>query len=241
MAHNTNTVKGEEWYQAKSVAESYETKRFSRGGRLIDQREKQAVLEALGPVEGKRILDIAAGTGRFSLLLAELGADVTAVDISQAMLEQARDKRRGLVPTGTLSFFQGDASQLPFPDDAFDAVIAMRFFHLADDPVSFLDELARVADDTVIFDTFNRYSCRSIYNWALPMGSQLVSSREVTEWIGATDLELVDVTDDWLLPYGLYRIIPLQLARLLRPADARFVRVPGIRSLATVSYWTLRT
>ena len=34
-------VKGQEWYQATEVAENYEDKRFSRGGRLIDRREKQ--------------------------------------------------------------------------------------------------------------------------------------------------------------------------------------------------------
>ena len=62
----TPTVKGREWYQADAVAEAYENKRFSGGGRLIDRREKRAVLEAMAPVEGKRILEIACGTGRFS-------------------------------------------------------------------------------------------------------------------------------------------------------------------------------
>jgi hypothetical protein len=46
-------VKGQEWYQADEVAESYDEKRFSRGGRLIDRREKEAVLNALAPVEDR--------------------------------------------------------------------------------------------------------------------------------------------------------------------------------------------
>lgn len=231
-------MKGEEWYQEDSVASSYETKRFSRGGRLIDQREKAAVLEALGPVEGQRILDIAAGTGRFSLLLAEQGADVVAVDISRAMLDQAEEKRRSIATAGTLAFLRGDASTLPFEDDSFDAVIAMRFFHLVDDAVRFLEELKRVSAETVIFDTFNRYSCRSVYNWALPMGSQLVSTAEVEGWLDAVGLTRRAVVDDWILPYGFYRIVPLGLARLIRPVDARVVAIPGIRRAASVSYWT---
>lgn len=231
-------MKGEEWYQEDSVAARYETKRFSRGGRLIDQREKTAVLEALGPVEDRRVLDIATGTGRFSLLLAEQGADVVGVDISRAMLEQAETKRRNTTLAGTLAFLRGDASTLPFEDDSFDIVVAMRFFHLVDDAVRFLRELKRVASETVIFDTFKRYSFRSIYNWALPMGSQLVSTGEVEAWLDAAGLDLRAVVNDWILPYGFYRVVPLGLARLLRPLDDRIVRLPGCKRLASVSYWT---
>ncbi len=231
-------MKGEEWYQEDSVAARYETKRFSRGGRLIDQREKAAVLEALGPVEDRRILDIAAGTGRFSLMLAEQGADVVAVDISQAMLDQAEGKRRSIQTAGTLAFLRGDASTLPFADNSFDAVIAMRFFHLVDHAARFLKELKRVSAEMVIFDTFNRFSFRSVYNWALPMGSQLVSPREVTSWLDEAGLELEASVDDWILPYGLYRVMPLGLAKLIRPADARLVSLPLVSTLVSVSYWT---
>ena len=64
-------MKGQEWYQADAVADAYEDKRFSRGGRLIDRREKEAVLSALGPVQDKNVLEIACGTGRFTVMLAE--------------------------------------------------------------------------------------------------------------------------------------------------------------------------
>jgi len=69
-------VKGREWYQATDVAEEYEQKRFSRGGRLINRREKRAVLDALGPVEDRDILEIACGTGRFTVLVAERGVGI---------------------------------------------------------------------------------------------------------------------------------------------------------------------
>lgn len=233
-------MKGQEWYQEPDVAEEYESKRFSRGGRLIDRREKEAVLSAVGPVADTRVLDIAAGTGRFSLLLADRGADVVSVDISSAMLQQARSKEHRLDPTGTIAFLRGDASSLPFPDDAFDTVIAMRFFHLVDSPVAFLRELGRVAKTRVVFDTFNSYSLRSIYNWALPMGSHLATRREVTGWIDRTSLELEFAEHDWVLPYGFYRAVPLTLARLIRPIDARLVRLPLGNRLSTVSYWRVR-
>ncbi|MFW6448781.1 MAG: class I SAM-dependent methyltransferase [Halobacteriota archaeon] len=231
-------MKGQEWYQEPTIAAEYESKRFSRGGRLIDRREKVAVLDALGPVEGRSILDIAAGTGRFSVELAGRGADVVSLDISQAMLGQAREKVRARSVDGSVAFLRGDASALPFPDDAFDAVVAMRFFHLVNEPEAFLEELRRVATETVVFDTFRRYSARSVYTWALPMGSRLASPSEVHGWLDAAGLELEDAEHDWLLPYGFYRAVPLGLARAVRPVDSRLVRWPGLGRIATVSYWT---
>ena len=85
-------MKGKEWYQTVDVVETYETKRFSQGGRLIDDREKRAVLDAIGPVDRKRVLEIACGTGRFTALLAERGADIVGLDISTPMLREGRSK-----------------------------------------------------------------------------------------------------------------------------------------------------
>ena len=228
-------MKGQEWYQADEVAEEYEDKRFSRGGRLIDRREKRAVLDAIGPVEGKRVLEIACGTGRFTVMLAERGAEITGLDISGPMLQQGREKAAA---TGVdVEFMRGDAGRLPFPDDHFDTVVAMRFFHLADTPASFLSEMRRVSRDQVLFDTFNRYSTRSLYNWALPMGSRLYSRREVTALLERAGLRLAGGQHDFVLPYGLYRKIPDGLAKGLRTVDRTLGGWPGGNRLASVSYW----
>ena len=50
---NTSIVKGQEWYQTAEVAETYEDKRFSDGGQLIDEREKEAVLRQIKKRRGK--------------------------------------------------------------------------------------------------------------------------------------------------------------------------------------------
>ena len=66
-----------------------------------------------------RILDV--GTGFLALILAELGHEVVGLDISDGMLSVARKKaeQRGL----RIQFKLGDAENLPFKDDSFDAVI----------------------------------------------------------------------------------------------------------------------
>jgi SAM-dependent methyltransferase len=233
-------VKGQEWYQADEVAEAYEDKRFSRGGKLIDQREKEAVLSALGPVEDKEILEIACGTGRFTAMLANRGADIIGLDISGPMLQQGREKAQSLGVEDGLEFMRGDAGRLPFPDNSFDVVFAMRFFHLADTPEQFLQEMCRVSREQIFFDTFNRFSHRSLYNWALPMGSRLYSGGDVRELLDAADLELVDAEHDWVFPYGFYRKIPNSVASVFRAVDNGVHRTPLGQYLATVSYWNAR-
>lgn len=234
----TLAVKGQEWYQTETVADAYEEKRFSGGGRLIDRRERQAVLDAVAPVEDKRVLELACGTGRFTVMLAERGADITGLDISGAMLTQARAKARASSVHDRLEFLRGDAGRLPFPDDTFDMVFAIRFFHLADTPVQFLSEMQRVARGRVFFDTFNARSARSVYNWLLPMGSRLYTADDVDRLLNDVGIHLESAIHDFIIPYGIYRSLPGTVAAPLRDIDRSIQRTPLGRYLATVSYWT---
>jgi ubiquinone/menaquinone biosynthesis C-methylase UbiE len=233
-------VKGQEWYQAEDVAEAYDDKRFSRGGRLIDDREKKAVLDAIGDVEDKNILEIACGTGRFTAMLAERGADIIGLDISAAMLQQGRERAQAAGVADSLEYMRGDAARLPFPDDHFDTVFAMRFFHLMDDPEEFITELSRVSANQVLFDTFNQFSARSLYTWALPMGSRLYSENEVQRLLDSAGLELVASEHDWVFPYGMYRELPNALATPSRMLDKAIGKTPLGHPLASVSYWDTR-
>jgi ubiquinone/menaquinone biosynthesis C-methylase UbiE len=232
-------VKGREWYQNETVVESYEDKRFSRGGgRLTDRLEKREIFEALAPFEGKSVLEIACGTGRFTVMLAERGADIVGLDVSAPMLLAGRQKARRAAVDDHLEFLRGDASRLPFPDDSFDSVFAARFFHLADAPEEFLSEMARVSRNQVVFDTYNRFSGRSLYNWALPMGSRLYSRREVESLLESAGLSLVAENHEFVVPFGLYRKLPGDVARGFRRADETLGDTTLGDRLASISYWT---
>ncbi|MFB6097460.1 MAG: class I SAM-dependent methyltransferase [Haloferacaceae archaeon] len=233
-------MKGQEWYQADDVAQEYDEKRFSRGGRLIDRREKQAVLDAIGPVDGKSVLEIACGTGRFTVMLAERGADIVGLDISGPMLAQGRVKARTADVADHVEFMRGDAARLPFPDDHFDTVFAMRFFHLADTPAKFLAEMCRVSKHQVFFDTFNDFSTRVLYNDLLPMGSRLYSHQEVLGLLEDAGLELEGASHDFVLPYGFYRKIPNTAADFFRGLDTSVQELDIGKRLASVSYWNTR-
>jgi SAM-dependent methyltransferase len=135
---------------------------------------------------------------------------------------------------------RGDAARLPFPDDHFDSVFAMRFFHLADTPAKFLAEMARVSKEQVFFDTFNGRSLRVLYNWLLPMGSHLYGSEEVERLLADAGLRLANAEHDFLLPYGFYRKIPNGVAGEFRGLDTAVRDTAVGDELASVSYWNAR-
>jgi hypothetical protein len=97
--------------------------------------------------------------------------------------------------------------------------------------------MCRVSRDQVFFDTFNRLSTRSVYNWALPMGSRLYSESEVLRLLHGAGLRLREDDHDFLLPYGFYREMPNSVAEPLREADRTVGETTVGQRLASVSYW----
>ncbi len=99
--------------------------------------------------EGERVLDVACGTGRGTVGLAEaVGARgrVDALDLSEVMIEQARTKIEKLGLADRVQFKQGNARELPYPGDTFDVVYNGYMFDLIpqDGFLPILKEMARV-------------------------------------------------------------------------------------------------
>jgi SAM-dependent methyltransferase len=86
-------------------------------------RGAEEFIARLNIAPGARVLDMACGTGNTSLPLARSGAHVTGVDIATNLLEQAR--ARAAAEGLDITFEEGDAEQLSYPDASFDAVVTM--------------------------------------------------------------------------------------------------------------------
>jgi ubiquinone/menaquinone biosynthesis C-methylase UbiE len=103
------------------------------------------VLEYLGSVEGKHVLEVACGRGGFSALLASKGAVTFAADFSSTALEIAFRKAHEIHDRGVrLEFVRADAQQLPFATDSFDIVVSCETIEHVLDPISAIVEMARV-------------------------------------------------------------------------------------------------
>jgi len=102
----------------------------------------EAFVAALDITPGMQVLDVACGTGNLAIPAARKGARVTGVDIAANLLVQAR--ARAKAEGVEIAFEEGDAEQLPFPDQHFDLVMSMFGAMFAPDPERVASELARV-------------------------------------------------------------------------------------------------
>jgi SAM-dependent methyltransferase len=101
---------------------------------------RSALLRALPPAPA-RVLDVGAGTGAMTLLAAELGYEVTALDLSPGMLSHARRKAEQMQLE--VEFAVGPASEPP--DGPFDAVMERHVLWTTPDPVDVLAAWRRSA------------------------------------------------------------------------------------------------
>jgi SAM-dependent methyltransferase len=99
----------------------------------------EATFDAIGLTTGTRLLDVGCGAGLALELAHKRGAVVAGLDAAAPLLDVARTRLAGA------DLRLGDIEDLPFADDAFDAVTAFNSVQYATDPVRALREIKRVA------------------------------------------------------------------------------------------------
>ena len=160
-------------------------------------------------VEGTHILEIGAGTGKnFSHYPS--GAEITAVDFSEKMLERARDKASKQKVAVRLE--QMDVQNLKFEDNTFDAVIASFVFCSVPNPVRGLMEIERVCKaggKVVLLE--HVLSTHRIVGFLMNLANPLVVrtmganiNRQTVENVSQSGLVLEQVTD---LGAGIFKLI----------------------------------
>lgn len=125
-----------------SVAEAFGRAALSYDRHAAFQRDVGHQLLAMMPLSlvGKRVLDLGCGTGYFSKCLLERGATVVCADISNEMLNQARER----CGTGNISYTLCDAEAMHFPDHSFDYVFSSLALQWCEDLAVPLAEIKRV-------------------------------------------------------------------------------------------------
>lgn len=131
----------------------------SRHGQVEYFTSMKYIHEYLGDDRGKKILDVGAGTGRYSVALAEEGYDVTAVEPVKYNLGILKSKK------SSVKAYQGNALKLSrFEDDSFDLTLLfgpLYHLHTREEQLRALSEASRVTKkDGVIMAAYcmNEYS-----------------------------------------------------------------------------------
>ena len=132
----------------------YETKM----GAFADQVQTELAFSLFKPEKGMSVLDVGCGTGNFSIKLAKMGLNVTGIDVSDNMLDVARDKAKkgGL----SIDFINMDARDMIFEDESFDGVISMAAIEFIQESEKVLNEMFRVVKKggKIVIGTINRDS-----------------------------------------------------------------------------------
>jgi len=115
---------------------------YGKGHILADVADVDAALAGVPLTGVRRVLDVATGGGHTGLHLAAMGHDVTVSDLTDAMLERAREaaEARGL----TVRCERHSAESMPYANGAFDLVTCRVAPHHFSAPERFITEVARV-------------------------------------------------------------------------------------------------
>jgi len=187
---------------------------YSTGGRLVRE------VLADGPVEGRWVMEIGAGSGRDLLELARLGARGIVLDYSPESLALVRDqaKAQGI---GVL-LVQADATRMPFRDGAIDVSFHQGLLEHFRDPRPLLRENARITrpGGRVLVDVPQTWHLYTVMKNALILANRWFAGWETQFTVGELErlvresgLETVRSYGDWMVPGLWYRVVREVLKR----------------------------
>ncbi len=175
-------------------------------------RRRAALVRGWGAAlrPGDRILELGCGDGALSCLLAAEGFDVTGVDISRGMVEEAKARARRESVAARFEVADGELFEAGEP---FDAVVSFMsaFFTYIEDPAKFLARVAPLVRKKVIVDWNFRSPCSFAEAaaaleraglsrvewrpWFVPHTTTQVSRSSLREWVeGRPNLSLLLLT-----------------------------------------------
>lgn len=163
-----------------------------------------------------QVLDVACGPGIVACAAAAQVRHVTGIDLTPAMIEQARarQQRNGVA---NLTWQIGDATRLPFPDQSFDVVLTRYSFHHMPEPIAALREMKRVAradGRIVVIDAAPSPENQAAYDRMETLRDPSHTSALTLEQLRALGRE-TGLREDILDGYGL----DVKLQTLADPAD----------------------
>lgn len=203
------------YYADAANAQSFDARRFGGPiGELVAQGQADVLASMLGPVSGRRILDVGTGTGRGAFLLAAAGAQVTGVDASEPMLAIAR--QRAAETNAAVMFEVADAHKLPFDAGSFDLAMSLRVLMHTPQWRECVAELCRVASRGVLIDypaSMSTAAVQSLTRKMLyPFGLsaepyRVFTDRQIAAAFTEHGFRITSVHRQFVLPIAIHKLV----------------------------------
>lgn len=223
---------------------------YSTGGRLVRE------VLADGPVDGRLVMEIGAGSGRDLLELARQGAKGIVLDYSPASLRLVRQQAEKLgIP---VMLVQADATRMPFRDGAIDVSFHQGLLEHFRDPRPLLAENARItrSGGRVLVDVPQTFHLYTVMKNVLILMNRWFAGWETQFTVGQLErlvresgLEVTRSYGDWMVPGLWYRVVRevlkrgLKLKLPLHPQGPAFWSAAweGLRARLRGQRWALHT
>ncbi len=184
-------------------------------GRVAAEGRKHSV-ELINQSKG-RVLEVGVGTG-LSLPTYGRHLEIVGIDLSPEMLEKARERVAAEGLDNVAELHEMDASDLKFPDAAFDTVVAMYVMTVVPDPEKVMRELSRVCRPGGEVIIVNHFSAEEgMRGW---VERRMAPFADMLGWHPVFDVERVLVCPDLTLmekrglrPWGLFTMMRFRKAK----------------------------
>jgi ubiquinone biosynthesis O-methyltransferase len=153
--------------------EAYASWRANSLGLMTEEIEQRLILDLMGGLAGRRILDVGCGDGALACAAASRGAEVSGVDPDPAILAAADSRAAQAHVRAT--YLNGRVERLPFPNASFDVVVSVTVLCFVPDAAGAVREMARVLrpGGRLVLGELGRWSL-----WAI--------IRRVRGWLGSS-------------------------------------------------------
>lgn len=205
----------------------------SPAGQVRATRRAQLLIAAAKIKSNDKCLEIGCGTGLFTGKIYEaVRTDITAIDISEDLLEEARAKH----PEN--KFMIGDAMNLDFPDNSFDVVFGSSVLHHLDMKKS-MTEIYRVLKPggRIAFAEPNMINPQIFIQKNIPFIKKMLGDSPdetaIVRWTFATMLQNIGYKKVDIYPYDfLHPIVPKPLISFVNGVGKAVEKIPLLKEIA---------
>jgi 2-polyprenyl-3-methyl-5-hydroxy-6-metoxy-1,4-benzoquinol methylase len=179
-------------------------------GRFFLDVQARTTLELLRPFSGASVLDVGGGHAQLAVSVAEAGHPVTVYGSRESCGERVRD----LVAAGRAAFRAGDLLHAPWPDRAFDVVLAFRLLPHVARWRDLVRELSRLAGRAVVVDYPTRRSVNAVSEAFFAMKKRVEGDTrpftvfrdaEIEDAFAASGFAVTARRPQFVLPMALHR------------------------------------